>query len=49
MGKLIAEVLSHVGKDGVITVEEGNQLETSYEVKEGLEVDEGYFQSPYGE
>jgi chaperonin GroEL len=43
MGKLIAEVLSHVGKDGVITVEEGNQLETSYEVKEGLEVDEGYF------
>tara|TARA_R110000744_G_scaffold113275_5_gene212281 strand:+ start:46 stop:1545 length:1500 start_codon:yes stop_codon:yes gene_type:complete len=43
MGQLIAEVLSKVGKDGVITVEEGNQLETSYEVKEGLEVDEGYF------
>jgi chaperonin GroEL len=43
MGKLIAEVLDIVGKDGVITVEEGHQLETTYEVKEGLEVDEGFF------
>jgi len=43
MGALIAEVLSKVGRDGVITVEEGHQLISTYEVKEGLEIDEGYF------
>ena len=43
LGELITEVLDIVGRDGVITVEEGNALETTFEVKEGLEIDEGYF------
>jgi len=43
LGELITEVLQEVGKHGVITVEEGNSLETTYEITEGLEIDEGYF------
>lgn len=43
MGKLISEVIDIVGRDGIITVNEGNQLETTYEVTDGLEIDEGYF------
>jgi len=42
IGSLIAEALSKVGKDGVITVEEGKGLELSIDYKEGMEFDKGY-------
>ena len=46
IGELIAEALEKVGKDGVITVEEGKSLSTSLEVVEGMQFDRGYI-SPY--
>lgn len=46
IGSLIAEALAKVGKDGVITVEEGRGLELEIEYKEGMEFDKGYA-SPY--
>ncbi len=46
LGKLIAEALEKVGKDGVVTVEEGRGLSTEIEYKEGMEFDKGYA-SPY--
>jgi chaperonin GroEL len=46
IGKIIAEAMSKVGKDGVITVEEAKGLETSLEVVEGMQFDRGYL-SPY--
>lgn len=46
IGELIAEAMQKVGSDGVITVEEAKSLETSLEVVEGMEFDEGYV-SPY--
>ncbi|MDP3941523.1 MAG: chaperonin GroEL [bacterium] len=46
IGTLIAEALSKVGKDGVVTVEEGRGLEMEIEYKEGMEFDKGYA-SPY--
>ena len=46
IGNLIAEALEKVGKDGVVTVEEGKGLKTEIEYKEGMEFDKGYV-SPY--
>ncbi len=42
IGKLIAEALNKVGKDGVVTVEEGRGIEMSIDYKEGMEFDKGY-------
>jgi chaperonin GroEL len=42
LGKLIAEALKKVGKDGVVTVEEGRSLTTEIEYKDGMEFDKGY-------
>jgi chaperonin GroEL len=46
IGKIIAEAMHRVGKDGVITVEEGKALQTSHEFVEGMQFDRGYL-SPY--
>jgi chaperonin GroEL len=46
IGKLIAEAMEKVGKDGVITVEEARGLETTLETVDGMQFDRGYL-SPY--
>jgi chaperonin GroEL len=46
IGRIIAEAMDKVGKDGVITVEEAKGLETNLEVVEGMQFDRGYL-SPY--
>lgn len=45
LGALIAEALKKVGKDGVVTVEEGRGLSTEIEYKEGMSFDKGYASS----
>src|SRR3984893_14728058 len=42
IGRIIAEAMEKVGKDGVITVEEAKTLETSLEIVEGMQFDRGY-------
>jgi chaperonin GroEL len=42
IGKLIAEIMSRVGRDGVVTIEDSNTIGNSYEMVEGMQFDRGY-------
>ena len=42
IGKIIAQCMDKVGKDGTITVEEAKSIETTYDIVEGMEFDKGY-------
>jgi len=46
IGQIIAEAMDKVGKDGVITVEEAQSMDTSLDIVEGMQFDRGYL-SPY--
>lgn len=47
IGDIVAEVVNAVGEDGVVTVEEGSQLETSFSLTRGMEFDRGYISSGF--
>ncbi|HOB90151.1 MAG TPA: chaperonin GroEL, partial [Candidatus Colwellbacteria bacterium] len=42
IGKLIAEVMKKIGKEGVVTIEDSNTVSNSYEIVEGMQFDKGY-------
>lgn len=42
IGKLIAEVMDRMGKEGVVTIDDSNTLDSSYEIVEGMQLDRGY-------
>lgn len=46
IGALIADTIDSVGRDGVVTVEQGNALGTTWKLSEGMQLDKGYL-SPY--
>ena len=46
IGKLIAEVMGKIGRDGVVTIEDSNTVGNSYDMVEGMQFDRGYV-SPY--
>ena len=46
VGQILAEAMDKVGRDGVITVEEGKSLQNELEIVEGMQLDRGYL-SPY--
>ena len=47
IGKLISQAVEQAGRDGAITIEEGNSLETSLDVIEGFQIDSGYCASAF--
>jgi chaperonin GroEL len=48
IGKLVSEAIKKVGKDGVISIENGSKIETTVDYKTGMEIDRGYATtSPY--
>ena len=47
IGKIIADAMDKVGKEGVITVEDGKSLDSELEVVEGMQFDRGYLSPPF--